>query len=363
MEAIALIDVPLISAVTDEVRDINTAEPRATSTILTAAPEADTAGMTPVPIAGAVCVAVPTADSVGIVEETEAGSPSAAVPIPAIWIAPKPDRLLTWASCAAVERTIGADPKAPRTNEAVPEATNGKATARAIAVPEVSARPLTLIPTEAPPDALAKPWAVPDDNSAGIVAKALAASTWPTCALATRRSNDASPVAPPRCTEVAATLMTGIATLADALSNCCAWAVAVNASASVPEKNICRKARDAQESAGTVARPDPNVVDVRFGTMISAASRNPKASAAITRGVTASLSSRGGVGFWTDITSMDASPNARHWTTIIDTADSGRIVIAVEADEPIEPLALRSMLALPDVSDRWEMQTLQLGIY
>jgi hypothetical protein len=121
----------------------------------------------------------------------------------------------------------------------------------------------------------------------------------------------------------------------------------------VPEKNICRKARDAQESAGTVARPDPNVVDVRFGTMISAASRNPKASAAITRGVTASLSSRGGVGFWTDITSMDASPNARHWTTIIDTADSGRIVIAVEADEPIEPLALRSMLALPDVSDRW----------
>jgi hypothetical protein len=41
MEAIALIDAPWISAVTDEVRDINTAEPRATSTVLTAAPEAD----------------------------------------------------------------------------------------------------------------------------------------------------------------------------------------------------------------------------------------------------------------------------------------------------------------------------------
>jgi hypothetical protein len=40
MEAMALIDAPWISAVADEVRDINVEEPRATSTVLTIVPEA-----------------------------------------------------------------------------------------------------------------------------------------------------------------------------------------------------------------------------------------------------------------------------------------------------------------------------------
>jgi hypothetical protein len=61
-----------------------------------------------------------------------------------------------------------------------------------------------------------------------------------------------------------------------------------------PRPEYLEESLSAQESVGIVARPDPNVADEIFGTMTSAASKSPEPSAARNRGVTASLSSRGG---------------------------------------------------------------------
>jgi hypothetical protein len=353
IEARALIDAPWISAVADEVRDINAEEPRAISTVLTIIPEAAIAGMMPVPAADVVWAATPEADNPGMVADSNAGTPTAAAADTLIWIVAAPDRLLTWPSCADAERIIRALPDAARTNEAAPNADRDIAVERAIEVPEVRASPVALIPTEAPPDALSKPWAAPEADSDGTVATAEAASTWPSCALDARRSSEASPTAPLRCAAVAVTLIAGIAAVADAKSNCCPWAAAASTTVSAPDQNIWSRAWAAHESVGIAANPEPDVADEMFGTITSAASKSPEPSAARNNGVTASASSSVGIGFWTDRTSTVASPAARSSTIVVADADSERIVIAVDADDPIAPPAATSMLALPEASARW----------